>query len=402
MTEPIRHARMRAITRPSLSVLCGIHRNGALAAGCLEPLRGCADEIIVAFDARTDPEQLGPLESIADRIVGYQCGRPDGFRWWLREQAAGDWLLLLDGDDTVSEQLLRQLPALLEDRNVAGYSLPRRWSYRAPGLFLSCAPWDLDRGLRLVRNDGRLRFAEGGHGSAICDPPTRIAGAPILHLGLLIDDEATRRARVAASDSGSHDGPDREGTLRRRACELPEDSPSITVAATPESDALRIQKILALSGERWPLASRPSVASQDEVDRYWPGKPFDEADYSARAQARQVPSVVAGSSRITFEVDVTNTGGHLWQASALDRSGHPVKAAYHWLHPDGSPAIWDGMRSPLPCRLIPGASITIELQVMTPPEPGEYLLCVDLVHEGLRWFGLAESVRISVRPTVTG
>ena len=71
MTDATRHARMRAITRPSLSVLCGIHGNGALAAGCLRPLRELADEIIVAFDARTDPTELGPLEPIADRLIGY-------------------------------------------------------------------------------------------------------------------------------------------------------------------------------------------------------------------------------------------------------------------------------------------------------------------------------------------
>ena len=249
---------------------------------------------------------------------------------------------------------------------MAGYYLPRRWSYRAPGMFLACRPWDGDRRLRLVRNDGRLWFPEGEHAGARCDPPTRIAGAPIIHLALLVNDETARRARVSQSEDRHADAPAAEGRSLRRIYDLPEDSPAVTVAAIAEADALRIQKILASLGARQAPASRLPVVPADEVEQWWPGRSFSESDYSARMQARPLPSPVAAESNMMLDVEVTNTGGHVWPASALDHSGHPVKLCYHWKHKDGSTAVWDGLRSSLPCRLIPGSSATVELRLEYP------------------------------------
>jgi hypothetical protein len=400
MTEPTRRQRTRAVIRPSLSVLCGIDGRGALAAACLLPLRELADEIIVAFDARTDPQELGPVERVADRLVGYESAAPDRFHAWLREQASGDWLLWLDGDETVSEQLLRQIPALVEDRNVAGYLLPRRWAYRAAGMYLAGAPWDGDRRLRLVRNDGRLWFPAPPEPEVRCDPPTKHVSAPLLHLDLLINDETSRRARVLEGEAAGAE-PGRSDRARvGRAFILPEESPSVTVAAHPEADALRVQKIMAGRHARGVPAGKVSISPADEVARWWPDRAVVESDYAARMRAISPPSALAGGIRVVLDVEVTNSGGHVWPATALDRSGHPLTVSYHWRHDDGAMAQWEGLRSPVPCRLAPGGSALAELRVSTPREPGAYRLCLDLVHEGVRWFGLDESVPISIGPPV--
>jgi hypothetical protein len=86
-----------------LSVLTAVHENGGMTAAALDVVRPLADEIVVAFDSRMPRDQLGPLERVADVLVGFEFLGSNRYRPWLREQAHGDWLLVLDSDELVSE-----------------------------------------------------------------------------------------------------------------------------------------------------------------------------------------------------------------------------------------------------------------------------------------------------------
>jgi SAM-dependent methyltransferase len=97
------------------------------------------------------------------------------------------------------------------------------------------------------------------------------------------------------------------------------------------------------------------------------------------------PSVAAGA---TFHVDVTlkNRGWRPWRS---DDPASPVLASYHWLNADGTMAVEDGARTPMPRPLAPGETLAMTCVVTAPARAGVYTLAIDLVEEGVTWFSRA-------------
>jgi hypothetical protein len=87
---------------------------------------------------------------------------------------------------------------------------------------------------------------------------------------------------------------------------------------------------------------------------------------------------VEGRARLRLR----NAGTAPWRSRG--RAG--VQLAYHWLDPLGNPLVWDGLRTPLPERVEPGAEVELEARVLAPRPPGRYLLAFDLVEELRFWF----------------
>jgi hypothetical protein len=116
-----------------------------------------------------------------------------------------------------------------------------------------------------------------------------------------------------------------------------------------------------------------------------------EADYHAsfglasRTISRAAPSVT---------VTVTNTGRVPWTPGGAA----PLDLGSHWLAADGTPLVWDGPRVPVAAQPIaPGASVTLALPLAAPP-PGAASLVVDVVSEGLRWFGSGSPTPVTLIP----
>ena len=98
-------------------------------------------------------------------------------------------------------------------------------------------------------------------------------------------------------------------------------------------------------------------------------------------------------------VTVTNTSVRTWLANGST----PVRASYHWLSAAAqNMIIFEGARTTLPYDLEPGESAVIDLRVMTPPQPGDYHLQIDLVQEHVTWFGIRTGQVISVPVHVSG
>jgi SAM-dependent methyltransferase len=74
----------------------------------------------------------------------------------------------------------------------------------------------------------------------------------------------------------------------------------------------------------------------------------------------------------------------------------PVFLSYHWLDADGTLAIDDGLRTPLPHAVAPGAACEMTCRIDTPPRAGRYTLTVDLVEEGVTWFSRAGAPLLKV------
>jgi hypothetical protein len=68
-------------------------------------------------------------------------------------------------------------------------------------------------------------------------------------------------------------------------------------------------------------------------------------------------------------------------------TSYGINVSYHWFH--GEDLItWDGHRTPLEIDLVPGLEYLQTIDILAPDQTGHYILVVDLVAEGRRWFGI--------------
>jgi glycosyltransferase involved in cell wall biosynthesis len=97
-----------------------------------------------------------------------------------------------------------------------------------------------------------------------------------------------------------------------------------------------------------------------------------------------------------LRVAVRNTGAETWP----HRGAHPVTLSYHWLDTRERVVDFEGVRALLPAPLRPGETAELLLQVEPPPRPGEYLLALDMVEEGVNWFSLQGVAPSTIAMTV--
>ena len=108
---------------------------------------------------------------------------------------------------------------------------------------------------------------------------------------------------------------------------------------------------------------------------------IDESAFAIEIVA-QLPRIAAAGEVLEFEVRIENRTG--FKLSSNDP--FPIQFGYHWLHADGSMAIYDGDRAQLIPPLRPHSSSHYYGRATLPDEPGSYLLQPALVQERARWF----------------
>jgi hypothetical protein len=96
-----------------------------------------------------------------------------------------------------------------------------------------------------------------------------------------------------------------------------------------------------------------------------------------------VPAELDASDLYRIPVRLRNIGSQTW-----DSQGQlPVRVSYRWWTPAGALVLEDALRTDLPHRVEPGHTVRLRARVVTPREPGRYVLEWDLVREGDAWFG---------------
>jgi len=95
-----------------------------------------------------------------------------------------------------------------------------------------------------------------------------------------------------------------------------------------------------------------------------------------------VGSLVVSRAQHTAVVSVTNSSSAAWSSGGVVS----VVAAAHWFDTSGALLVWDGPRTKLPGTVAPGESVTLTVD-LGPVPPGAGFVTIDLVAEGLRWFG---------------
>jgi predicted O-methyltransferase YrrM len=387
-------------------VICPTAHPGPLVAAIMASVRESVDEIVIAADARVGAEDLGWYVTVADKLVRFEHIGANRHYGWLVEQASGDWLLLLDGDELPGAGLVTALPALAADRRIAQYSAPIHWPWREIGERLDDEPWRSDRRLRLIRNDGRTAFHGRKHALAFDDFPQRHLGdeMPVYHLDLLLNDQEQRAAKAARYDGEAFGVMTPDGRPFNSAFYVPEQrDPTPTTAPLPALDRERIAAALArltTPGTAPPPLDPATVplADRDEVGRHWAFTTLQQSDYAGAVTIEQpLPPFTAGAKDHVVWVRVRNDGAARWRWG-LERPPL-IRLGVRWRTADGT-MIDTPNRSPLPCTVEPGGDELVAVSVLAPPAAGEYELIVDAIHENVRWFEIGVPVPVHVEPSV--
>lgn len=151
------------------------------------------------------------------------------------------------------------------------------------------------------------------------------------------------------------------------------------------ASALFLAGIPLLSGA---CGARPGTGREARTPGAFQAKIDDGGSFVIRPGATTVRSVT-----------VRNLSTAPFFADGRIESPGVVNASYHWLDATGNVVVFDGARTALPSPLAPGEATGLDMKVVAPAQRGSYLLEVDLVLEGVTWFGArgSETSRTPVR-----
>jgi len=109
--------------------------------------------------------------------------------------------------------------------------------------------------------------------------------------------------------------------------------------------------------------------------------------FVAELSANGVPAVMSPGQAVHVTVEVRNVSDYFWPSRNRESSRFTISAADVWLRPDAHTLVnnLDG-RTSLPRDLWPGESATVQLTIKAPDKPGDYVLEIDLVQEGVTFF----------------
>lgn len=122
-----------------------------------------------------------------------------------------------------------------------------------------------------------------------------------------------------------------------------------------------------------------------------PRAPLGEGGFRALLSAQNPPRRMRAGERTTFDVRVENASEELWIGGDRGVAPFQVTLGNHWLDTEGREVTHDDGRAVLTDDLAPGESLALKLTVNAPPSPGDYILELDMLQEGVVWFGLKGS-----------
>ncbi|HQP10617.1 MAG TPA: glycosyltransferase family 2 protein [Candidatus Omnitrophota bacterium] len=92
---------------------------------CLGSAYGWADEIVVVDDESKD-RTIALAEKYADKILHRRMDNEGRHRNWAYAQAKNEWVLSLDADEYVTEELKQEIAEAIKDPGFHAYSIPLR------------------------------------------------------------------------------------------------------------------------------------------------------------------------------------------------------------------------------------------------------------------------------------
>ncbi len=327
-------------------------------------MREHVDETVIAAGTKLGDPELEILNAAEpDTLLRVPFGElpPRALEALLRE-VRGDWVLWLADDEAPTAGLLAALGGLAAaDAPLTSYALPRAAVTPARDAVLDARPWWPDLQARLLRTGPWLSHlpAPGDRGPLVAGPQL------VLEHGLL---------RTGLSG---------------------EEVAGVPTRPLDPADAELLGRVLdGPEPPRAPLRGLPHTLPPTEIQRHAPVDRLPDARYAGSIELAERDLTFGLDTRRGVLVRVTNRSEATWPGS--DRPGFPVRTSYRVLRADGSVLVADGMRTPLPIDVPPGQSRLVEVQVAV-PETGDLTLEIDLVHEGVQWFGIGVQAPVTVR-----
>ncbi|HKY27712.1 MAG TPA: hypothetical protein VJM12_07190 [Pyrinomonadaceae bacterium] len=123
--------------------------------------------------------------------------------------------------------------------------------------------------------------------------------------------------------------------------------------------------------------------------------------YRAELNSSQpLPDSLRAGLKETIYVKVKNGSDSVWPVLGQADGKYRISVGNHWLDENGRMVINDDGRSPLPYDLNPGDEIEIPVTITAPPNPGSYILEIDVVQEGVTWYGSKDSTTLKAKVKV--
>ena len=92
---------------------------------CLRSVKDWADEVIVIDDESTD-KTVEIAKSLGGRVISCKMENEGKHRNWAYAKAQNEWVLSLDADETVSEELKKEIAAVLPGTKFHAFDIPLR------------------------------------------------------------------------------------------------------------------------------------------------------------------------------------------------------------------------------------------------------------------------------------
>jgi hypothetical protein len=136
------------------------------------------------------------------------------------------------------------------------------------------------------------------------------------------------------------------------------------------------------------------------LERFWRSVAFRDQDYRAEIEAPGAPTHLRAGERTELRLRVRNRGPVAWPARGDTHGMYQVNVGDRWLDAAGLRVVNDlDGRTALAADLPPGGETELTLPVNAPKEPGDYVLELDMIHEGVTFFFEkgSKTLRINVR-----
>ncbi|MBD1905968.1 class I SAM-dependent methyltransferase [Funiculus sociatus GB2-A5] len=124
-----------------------------------------------------------------------------------------------------------------------------------------------------------------------------------------------------------------------------------------------------------------------------------DSAYNAQITLLEPLPLLKAGGEATIKVSVKNISDVTWPSLSESQGKYMINLGNHWLNKAGKIIMNDDGRKPLPKSIKPLEEAEISLDITIPGEPGNCLLELDMVHEGVTWFKEkgSQTTRVSVQ-----
>lgn len=116
----------------------------------VESLRGLVDEIIIA-DCGSKDKTVEVAKKLGAKVYFRKFDNFASQKNWAASKAKNEWILSLDADEIISDQLTDEIKTAIENENYSGYIIPRRNFIL--GAEIKHSRWSPDRHIWLWKKD---------------------------------------------------------------------------------------------------------------------------------------------------------------------------------------------------------------------------------------------------------